>query len=784
MYVLDCRFAATRLLHLSVLIAVVLVLGLTVSGQKSSWSQQNADGTSTKVELLPGGGARATTTDTGSNVKDTVTTVPNSKYGEGGSKVTVQGADANKNDIDIEVYRDAAGKVRELHYTSYGQKDKYGQKHEFNAKYDEKGELKSYEKKLNNKGGGDKAYPPSGGDKEGISDEAAKYKEVAEDITKARFGTDAPGLGAATKVDQPTLSPTEKSADSGEAKPSRTPSDKPADPKTPENRKTPKLPVSQPTIVPGDIVKYLTNVKEATGLYTVQFTAPNKDILEVYLPRHLFPGANLGSVHVIPSKATDGGLSFKDDKLQIGDQSVPIEDRRFRCDYKLGDLGKFRVIDSKGHSLGGIDFPITDVQEHPTVRGFPTSATFGELMELDFPSTPNPVIAEKGPEPFAVKIGDQEMPIIVANGLGLVTREDYNHAGLTTLQMKIGEDVFTAPFRVLTLKLSAGNLNLLKHQSTTVHIIAGGLEDLKADANMAIAASGVVTMTGATSVEIDPKMVAADGTYTTDRSLYAEEAGTFNVTVTVKVGKEPWNEKKTAETKTDATENGNAGGSTKTSEKKQPSKTVDKKVSIEDAEKRIKPLIDYIDKRAIQMAVIYRRADGAKETLEDAFKKSGVKHSMSLADEMAKTGLGQFWSDEGGPTYARCSEIFQRYLDVIRKEGSTRESYLDSIDQAMEAWKQFDKQFGKQMQKLVELYTKEASQFDELHAVDVKYADQLEELLKKDPRPKKEIDELRKKEEAEAKGVRDGIQDTQKEIDKAKTEARALADFTKFLQPK
>jgi len=46
-------------------------------------------------------------------------------------------------------------------------------------------------------------------------------------------------------------------------------------------------------------------------------------------------------------------------------------------------------------------------------------------------------------------------------------------------------------------------------------------------------------MAGGAGVEIQPSMVAADGTYRTDRSLHAVEAGTFGVNVTVAVDKEP-----------------------------------------------------------------------------------------------------------------------------------------------------------------------------------------------------------------------------------------------------
>jgi|GEM_PF-5252375 len=766
----DRRFVNSHALRWSIVIVAILMLAQMVTAQQSSWSKQNTDGTTTTVEILPGGGARVTTKDANGNLQDTVTTVPDGKYGPDGSKVTVQGKEGN-NDVDIEVYRDAAGKVREVHYTNYGEKDKYGQKHEFNAKYDEKGQLKSYEKKINNKGGGDKPYPPSDGDNEGIANEAEKYKRAAEEVTEARFGTEAPGVGAATKVEQPKMSPTEKStpetpARNGGAKPSKTPEEKDrARPSDSPNPRAPTMPVSQPKIVIGDIVNYLTNFKEPPGLYTIQFTAPNKDTLEVYLTRHLYPGQNLGSMHVIPSKARDGGSSFKNDKLQVGDTTMSIADQKFWSNFKLGDSSiKFSLLDSGGQSLGRVDFPITDFKNVPPVRDSPTSATFGELIELDFPPPAKllaPLILGKRPDFFEAKIGDQEMPIIAANAFGSVIREDYDHPGLTFLEVKIGEEVFKKPLRVLTLKLSADSLSLEKRQSTWVHIIAGGLENLKAPAHMTIVATGqpagTITMAGATEVEIDPKMVSSDGTYTTDRSLYAAEAGGFTVNVTVKVDKE-------------------------SSEEKEPKTTFDKKVSLEDAEKRIKAHLDYILKRNAQMAVAYYR-DGAKETLEDAFKKGGVGYSVRFAEEIAK-GLAQFWSDEGNRIYIHSYDLFEQYLKLIPRDGSTTESYLHDMDQAMETWKEFDQYFAKQFQTLVDLYTKEALLTDKLHAIEDKYTDQLEELLKKQPRPKKEIDELNRRQEEESKPIRDEFKATEKEIDKVQRGTKDLGGWLDIIQGK
>lgn len=511
----------------SIALAAIWFVARPVAAQDEIKVKHNADGSKTTFENLPGGAVRATTTDAKGNVVDVVTSEPNSKYGKGGSKITlVRKIDGN--DTVIELYKDAAGAVKALSFTDNNPKGYTSDKYQLDVEFSQQGQLKAFQEKMDDRivdHSEENSTPDGTAELESrFRTKAAELRKVIEDNAYQRLGISAATTTASEKG-------TDKPPDKSESK---TPNN--------ENPGRSTIPSSQPKIVPSDIVNYLTNVKEFTGLYTVQFIAPNKDTLEVYLPRHLFPGPNMGSMHLIPSGSPDAGRSFKNEKLRVGDTTMLLADEKFWSNFVPGEWGKIRLTDGDGRSLGGIDFPVTDRNDAPSARDLPASATVGELIEVDFPPAAKlaaPLVLGKGPDPFEVKIGDQEMPIIAANRFGLVTREDYNHPGPTYFQIKIGEEVFKTPLRVLTLKLSAGSLDLLKGESTTVHIVVGGLENLKAPAHMTIVTSGSVTMTGATAVEIDPKMVASDGTYITDRSLHAIAAGGFGVNVTVKVDKEP-----------------------------------------------------------------------------------------------------------------------------------------------------------------------------------------------------------------------------------------------------
>src|SRR5436309_1267313 len=245
---------ATKRKRRSAILAGLLILfapislflpGGHVDAQKIASPQKNADGGTTNIENLPGGGARATTKDANGNVQDTVTTVANSKYGSGGTKVIVQ-TNAGGHDIDIELYKDATGQVRELGYTDYGPKDKI-EKYELKAKYNDKGYLESSDEKLNNKDVVRKdPYPEEGGDPQErirtqIWNRAADFIRKGNEITQTRFGTTTPGRKIQTDVEQPnsskpTLTPSTKPNRSEESKTSDQP--KTETPSTPEPKKT------------------------------------------------------------------------------------------------------------------------------------------------------------------------------------------------------------------------------------------------------------------------------------------------------------------------------------------------------------------------------------------------------------------------------------------------------------------------------------------------------------------------------------------------------------------
>jgi len=207
-----------------------------------------------------------------------------------------------------------------------------------------------------------------------------------------------------------------------------------------------------------------------------------------------------------------------------------------------------------------------------------------------------------------------------------------------------------------------------------------------------------------------------------------------------------------------------------------PNKTAesDKKIPAAEAAKRIKAHLAYIEKRTAEMKAAFYY-EGAKKTLEASFKKSGVGKAMRYATDWGEMGIGLFWSERLKEFYSYAYGHFENYLTVIEKDGFATESFMSSVDSLMELWKQKDQNILKQMQSLVESYTKQALLEDDIGKSDDNYYAQLDELQKKKPLPTKEIDELNRKRKDDDKAYLPRLKKIDKEIADAKQTADDLA---------
>jgi hypothetical protein len=295
-----------------------------------------------------------------------------------------------------------------------------------------------------------------------------------------------------------------------------------------------------PKVLPESAPGFITTFRTPPGLNTIVFTTPEKDTIEIYLPNRVSTsGTFTATMKLIPNKSKHGRDQLKDYSLSIEEQRYPLGDGLFNAtlpDDQTARSAKLLLLDKNGKAVGGVEIPLWPHIGFPlsSAPTLPSSGTSGNTIVVY-----GPYSGMLQPDDYLM-IGGKPMPLLASGGGRLVALNTYDIPGLTLMETRIENELTKKVFRNVMLKVSADKLNLLKGESTIVHIVVGGLEKLKAPATMTVDATGVVTMSGGNSqrIKIDPSDVKPDGTYTTSDSLFANSAGTFGVQVTVTVPEE------------------------------------------------------------------------------------------------------------------------------------------------------------------------------------------------------------------------------------------------------
>lgn len=170
-------------------------------------------------------------------------------------------------------------------------------------------------------------------------------------------------------------------------------------------------------------------------------------------------------------------------------------------------------------------------------------------------------------------------------------------------------------------------------------------------------------------------------------------------------------------------------------------KTDPNKLTVAEAERRLNPHIAYIEDRMTAMAAAYYYV-GAKETLENAFRKAGVR-SMGYAGSWGTNGMGLTWSQTVKAWYAYHRDRLTRSLEIIREQGYATPSDLEYLDRGMQAWKQSERLFPDQFEILVDLYTREALAIDEKNAIGERYQPQFDRVSNARPYRSDQIEALK-----------------------------------------
>jgi len=116
-----------------------------------------------------------------------------------------------------------------------------------------------------------------------------------------------------------------------------------------------------------------------------------------------------------------------------------------------------------------------------------------------------------------------------------IFRSPADVTGTMEIRVKEGATETKGTFRNLGVTLTAPKTNLMKGESTQLHVEVNGLQGLSDPVPLHLTNSGAVTMSGGNSqtMSIRPSDVQANGTYTTTRTITGVQTGGWTATATV-----------------------------------------------------------------------------------------------------------------------------------------------------------------------------------------------------------------------------------------------------------
>ena len=130
------------------------------------------------------------------------------------------------------------------------------------------------------------------------------------------------------------------------------------------------------------------------------------------------------------------------------------------------------------------------------------------------------------------------MSPIAASPRKLIVRNTSEEVGPTTIDCSQHGVVTECPFRNIGIKLSAPKLNLLRGETTTLHVVVTGLAGITRPVPLELVnnSPNVINMSGGNvqQVVINPNQVQSDGTSAFDRTLTGNTTGPFGLIATAK----------------------------------------------------------------------------------------------------------------------------------------------------------------------------------------------------------------------------------------------------------
>jgi CHAT domain-containing protein/tetratricopeptide (TPR) repeat protein len=285
---------------------------------------------------------------------------------------------------------------------------------------------------------------------------------------------------------------------------------------------------------------YQVDSTSANGLYITTFTTPQGQI-KVNLPDDMAAGDTVsGTVVAQPTGKDDKERAQNLAELnayviELESQKVTVGDKKFswKIPGRLTTEVKTIVLSYRGKSVARTAVPISaNPPPAPAQFTLPTGGQQGRLIQIKGPAD-----GVFSPQDY-VKIGGTVLTPLAESPRGLVVENTSDVAGPTNIDFRENDAATQCPFRNVGIKLSAGKLNLIRGETTTLHVVVVGLGGIAADQSLDLnnTSPGVISMSGGNSqhINIRPGEVQSGGTYSTDRTLTGIMAGAFNITTTVR----------------------------------------------------------------------------------------------------------------------------------------------------------------------------------------------------------------------------------------------------------
>ena len=279
---------------------------------------------------------------------------------------------------------------------------------------------------------------------------------------------------------------------------------------------------------------YRVDSNTNNGLYVTNFTTP-QGLIRVNLPDVMVAGDTVsGSIYTEPTGKNETERSqnleaLNSHVIDLNGQETAVGERTFTRSIK-GTLTI--VLLHHGQSVATATVPIAvKAPPSPTQFSAPTGGQQGRLLQIDCPC--NGAFSSQD----YVKIGGTSLPLIAESPRKLVVHNTSEVAGPTNMDLGENGNSMQCPFRNIQVNLSAPKLNLIRGETTTLHVIVLGLGGMSGDQSLDLlnTSPGVIKMSGGEQqhLTIHGTEVRPDGTYTLERTLTGVTAGGFNVTATL-----------------------------------------------------------------------------------------------------------------------------------------------------------------------------------------------------------------------------------------------------------